>query len=87
MAPDLAAWMDEGMFARWILSELPGPDDSWLPSVPGSFRPRAAASPTPFTKLVNSRRQTPPSDQTDQGVERHRPPRSALEAKPLALAE
>ena len=27
VAPDLAAWMDEGMFARWILSELPGPDE------------------------------------------------------------
>jgi hypothetical protein len=27
VAPSLAAWMDEGMFARWILSELPGVDE------------------------------------------------------------
>jgi hypothetical protein len=27
VAPGLAAWMDEGMFARWILSELPGTDE------------------------------------------------------------
>jgi hypothetical protein len=25
--PKLARWMDEGMFARWILSELPSPDE------------------------------------------------------------
>jgi hypothetical protein len=25
--PKLAGWMDEGMFARWILSELPSPDE------------------------------------------------------------
>jgi hypothetical protein len=25
--PHLAAWMDEGMFARWLLSELPGVDE------------------------------------------------------------
>jgi hypothetical protein len=24
---DIAAWMDEGMFARWILAELPDTDD------------------------------------------------------------
>jgi len=27
VSPDLAAWMDEGMFARWILGALPGPDE------------------------------------------------------------
>ncbi len=27
VSPDLAAWMDDGMFARWILSALPGPDE------------------------------------------------------------
>jgi hypothetical protein len=25
--PKLAGWMDEGMFARWILSDLPSPDE------------------------------------------------------------
>jgi hypothetical protein len=25
--PELAAWMDDGMFARWVLSALPSPDD------------------------------------------------------------
>lgn len=25
--PDLAAWMDAGMFARWVLSSLPAPDE------------------------------------------------------------
>lgn len=25
--PRLAAWMDQGMFARWILGELPAPDE------------------------------------------------------------
>jgi hypothetical protein len=25
--PELAAWMDEGMFARWILSALPAPEE------------------------------------------------------------
>jgi len=27
VTPQLAAWMDEGMFARWILSELPTPEE------------------------------------------------------------
>ena len=27
VSPDLAAWMDDGMFARWVLGELPGPDE------------------------------------------------------------
>jgi hypothetical protein len=27
VTPALAAWMDEGMFARWILSELPAPEE------------------------------------------------------------
>jgi hypothetical protein len=25
--PSLARWMDEGMFARWVLAELPAPDE------------------------------------------------------------
>jgi hypothetical protein len=25
--PELAAWMDDGMFARWVLSVLPSPDE------------------------------------------------------------
>jgi hypothetical protein len=25
--PDLAGWMDDGMFARWVLSDLPSPDE------------------------------------------------------------
>ncbi len=27
VTPELAAWMDEGMFARWILNELPAPEE------------------------------------------------------------
>jgi hypothetical protein len=27
VSPELAAWMDEGMFARWILGALPAPDE------------------------------------------------------------
>jgi hypothetical protein len=25
--PELAGWMDDGMFARWVLSDLPSPDE------------------------------------------------------------
>jgi hypothetical protein len=39
VSPDLAAWMDEGMFARWILSALPGPDE-----LVARVRPRLAPS-------------------------------------------
>ena len=27
LTPEVAAWMDDGMFARWLLSALPPPDD------------------------------------------------------------
>jgi hypothetical protein len=36
---DLAAWMDEGMFARWILDSLPSPED-----VLAKLRPRLSTS-------------------------------------------
>jgi hypothetical protein len=39
--PRLAGWMDEGMFARWILSDLPSPDEL-LASVRPYLAPSAA---------------------------------------------
>ena len=39
VSPDLAAWMDEGMFARWVLSALPAPDE-----LVARIRPRLAPS-------------------------------------------
>lgn len=36
---DLAAWMDEGMFARWVLNALPAPDE-----LVARIRPRLAPS-------------------------------------------
>jgi hypothetical protein len=37
--PELAAWMDEGMFARWILDDLPSPDEMLA-----ALRPRLSPS-------------------------------------------
>jgi hypothetical protein len=37
VSPELAAWMDEGMFARWILGALPAPDE-----LVARIRPRLA---------------------------------------------
>jgi hypothetical protein len=39
VSADLAAWMDEGMFARWVLSALPAPDE-----LVTRIRPRLAPS-------------------------------------------
>lgn len=39
--PHLVAWMDEGMFARWVLAELPSPDEL-LASVRRLVSPDAA---------------------------------------------
>jgi hypothetical protein len=37
--PELAGWMDEGMFARWVLSDLPSPDE-----LLAALRPQLAPS-------------------------------------------
>jgi hypothetical protein len=37
--PDLAGWMDEGMFARWVLSDLPSADE-----LLATLRPQLAPS-------------------------------------------
>jgi hypothetical protein len=37
--PELAAWMDEGMFARWVLADLPSPDE-----LLAALRPRLSPS-------------------------------------------
>jgi hypothetical protein len=37
--PELAGWMDQGMFARWILSDLPSPDE-----LLATLRPQLAPS-------------------------------------------
>jgi hypothetical protein len=39
VSPELAGWMDEGMFARWILGALPAPDE-----LVARVRPRLAPS-------------------------------------------
>jgi hypothetical protein len=39
VSPELAAWMDDGMFARWILGALPAPDE-----LVARLRPRLAPS-------------------------------------------
>jgi hypothetical protein len=39
VSPDLAAWMDEGMFARWVLNALPAPEE-----LVDRVRPRLAPS-------------------------------------------
>jgi hypothetical protein len=39
VSPELAAWMDDGMFARWILGALPAPDELLV-----RLRPRLAPS-------------------------------------------
>ena len=39
--PELAGWMDEGMFARWVLSDLPSPDEL-LAAVRPQLAPSAA---------------------------------------------
>jgi hypothetical protein len=37
--PDLAHWMDDGMFARWVLSDLPSVDELFV-----ALRPRLTPS-------------------------------------------
>jgi hypothetical protein len=44
LSPDVAAWMDEGMFARWVLGELP-PYELLLEDA------RRAATPEAFTQV------------------------------------
>jgi hypothetical protein len=39
VSPELAAWMDDGMFARWVLGGLPAPDE-----LVARLRPRLAPS-------------------------------------------
>ena len=39
--PELAGWMDEGMFARWVLADLPSPEEL-LPALRPHLAPSAA---------------------------------------------
>ena len=55
-APHLAAWMDEGMFARWILGSLQDPEDLLRQARPG-LRPAAARR---LAHLVRSAGNRPP---------------------------